>query len=244
MQDGYLSHKVYALLDPRDDPPSVRYVGRTSGTVDNRLSLHISEASRFVSDRDKDIWLRNLLSEGLQPMLLVLERTDAEHWEEREAYWIRKYQGPLLTNAATGGKGSPGAKRSPVTKKSIGDAFRGKELSDEHRRKISASKMGHDVSEHTRELLRQKQTGRKLSEATRRAISAGNFGKTHTAEARKSISETRKRLLAEGALQMPAGGSVRAAELISGSIWITDGNRAQRLPKGQPIPDGWRQGRK
>jgi len=244
MQDGYLSHKVYALLDPRDDPPSVRYVGCTSGTVDNRLSLHISEASRFVSDRDKDIWLRNLLSEGLQPMLLVLERTDAEHWEEREAYWIRKYQGPLLTNAATGGKGSPGAKRNPATKKSIGDAFRGKELSDEHRRKISAAKMGHEVSERTREILRQKQTGRKLSEATRQAISQGNLGKKHTAEARKSISETRKRLIAEGALSMPSGGSARASELLKGSIWITDGISKKRLPHGQPIPEGWRQGRK
>lgn len=239
------SKKVYALLDPRFDPPVVCYVGCTGGSTDARLSAHITEASHFVNEAPKDEWLRDLIGQGLEPMLLVLERlTPDEDWEEREKHWIARHQGPHLTNVAKGGRGSPGAKRSEAYKARVSDFFRGKELSAEHRAKISAAKMGHGVSAETREILSQKMTGRRHSEATRRAISAGNFGKTHTAEARKSISETRKRLLAEGALQMPAGGSVRAAELISGSIWITDGNRAQRLPKGQPIPDGWRQGRK
>lgn len=95
-----------------------------------------------------------------------------------------------------------------------------------------------------RERISRSNRGRKLSEEHRRAISEGNLGKTHTAEARKSISETRKRLIAEGALQMPSGGSAKAAEQLKGSVWVTNGEHSQRLPKGQPIPDGWRPGRK
>lgn len=95
-----------------------------------------------------------------------------------------------------------------------------------------------------RERISRSNRGRALSEDHRRAISQGNLGKKHTAEARKSISETRKRLIAEGALSMPSGGSARASELLKGSIWITDGISKKRLPHGQPIPDGWRQGRK
>lgn len=238
-------YKVYALLDPRESPPSIRYIGVTSGSTDNRLSLHISEAVRSDGERPKDAWMKELISENLEPMCLVLERlVPSQDWEAREKYWIEKYAGPALTNVARGGKGSPGAKRTEARKAEVGDFFRGRPLSEEHKAKISKAKMGHEVPPEVREAISEKLQGRVLSEDHRRAISQGNLGKKHTAESRQRISETRRQRIADGTIKAPAGGAAKAAELLKGSVWITNGTGAQRLPKGQPVPEGWRLGRK
>ena len=236
---------IYALLDPRDSPPSVRYVGCTSSSVDTRFSMHISTAVRGESETPKDMWIREVVSENHLPLFMLLERVDdGGDWEAREKYWIEKYAGPALTNVARGGKGSPGAKRTEARFAEVGDFFRGRPLSEEHKAKISKAKMGHEVPPEVREAISEKLQGRVLSEDHRRAISQGNLGKKHTAESRQRISETRRQRIADGTIKAPAGGAAKAAELLKGSVWITNGTGAQRLPKGQPVPEGWRLGRK
>lgn len=245
MAQPKVQHKIYALLDQRDSPPSVRYVGCTSSGVDTRFSLHISEALNLKSTRPKDEWIRSMLLEGLEPMLLVLERLPyGSDWEIREKHWIGVYSGPLLNNVSSGGGGSPGARRSERMKEKVGDFFRGKSLNEEHRSKLSAAKMGHEVSPETRARISEKLVGRTQSPESVAKRALAMTGRHHTEEAREKISSTRKRLIAQGLIKMPnERGANAASKAITGSVWINDGQVSKRVPKDAPIPEGWKPGR-
>ncbi len=242
---GEVRVSIYALLDPRHSPPSVRYVGCTRGSVDTRLSMHISEAVRGDTDRPKDEWVRELIREGLEPTYQLLERVyDVGIGAERERYWITRYRTPLLTNIASGGPGSPDSPRSAYTKKRLSEYHKGVPLTEEHRQKISAAKLGHVVSEETRQKLRAVNLGRTHSEDTKQKHRDAMQGFKHTAEARAKISATRKERIAAKLITMPhAAGSAAAAAKISGSMWINDGTQNKRVPQGTPLPLGWSQGR-
>lgn len=208
---GKASVFVYGLCAPDPHQLKVMYVGCTGQHIHNRLQGHIHEAMQDEdSDSPKLLWIRSLLMENLEPVVVLLEQVrSGDDWQKREQHWIEFFGGHAgLLNLTKGGVGAQG-------------------LAAEVRERISRSSRG-----------------RALSEDHRRAISEGNLGKKHTAEARKSISETRKRKIAEGSLKMPTGGTAKAAELTAGSTWITNGEVAKRLQKGNPIPDGWRPGRK
>lgn len=236
--------KIYGLLDPREFPPIVRYVGATSGSVDNRLSIHITQAVNKQDTRPVSEWIRELLMEDVEPTYMTFERVSVDQWEEREKYWISRHSGPDLLNVAHGGKGSPGVVRSEELRKRVGDFFRGRSLPQEHRDKISQAKMGHAMPDHVREALLKANQGNKQSAATieKRKQSRLANPHMHTEEAKASISSTRKRMIAEGQIVMPKGGMRAAAEKLSGSIWINDGTSNRRV-KPDEIPPGWKPGR-
>ena len=234
------SRKVYGLFDPRDDTHAILYVGCTAGTVDNRLSMHITAAANTEDDTPILEWIRTLLKEGLEPGYMVLERADGENWEAREAYWIARYAGPNLLNVASGGKGSPGAKRTEEYKKRVGDFFRGKPLSEEHKAKLSAAKMGHVMPEHVKEALLKANLGRKHSEEHKAKRSAAMQGFRHTDEAKAKISAAHKGRN-RGAL--PDEVKAKLANKIASLVWITNGAQNRRIPKVESIPAGWRTGR-
>ncbi len=81
---------VYALFDPIDF--GVRYVGRTTGTVRERICNHMSEVRMFHPDHDnaKRRWLRELLVMGIKPSWGVLEECDAFDLVEREEHWTNE----------------------------------------------------------------------------------------------------------------------------------------------------------
>lgn len=104
---------------------------------------------------------------------------------------------------------------------------------------IGAKELHHEV----RQRIARKLEGRQLSKEHRAAISRGNAGKKHTLEARASISATRKKMIAEGRLSPPKGGTAAAAKKLAGSMWITDGTQNRRVPRDSALPPGWRPGR-
>jgi len=88
----WMIYSVYALIDPRDD--SIHYIGQ-SRQPEFRLSQHIqrSYGSTYA-------WIQELLQQGLQPILKIVESLEDERQAEvRENYWIRFYteqKAPLL----------------------------------------------------------------------------------------------------------------------------------------------------
>lgn len=62
---------VYALVDPRDS--RIYYIGGAS-YLRHRLTSHLSEARHRKSTRDhpKNIWLRDLMSSGHVPIVVVV----------------------------------------------------------------------------------------------------------------------------------------------------------------------------
>lgn len=238
--------KIYVLLDPRTTPPTARYVGCTSGSVDTRVSLHISSAYHaHDSDLPKIVWLRDLLKDEVEPQYLVVERLPkSADWEAAEQRWIAHYGRDVLTNMSAGGAGAS-LSRSETTKRRIGDFFRGRELTEDHKAKLSAAKLGHAVSEETREKLRQANLGKKHTEETKAKHRARMQSFTHTDEARRKISETRKQRFANGDLTVSLSAASRAklSASVSSLVWINDGATNRRVPRGDAIPEGWQAGR-
>jgi hypothetical protein len=83
---------IYGLADPRTN--EVRYVG---ASVDpwRRRSEHLADA-RSGGMSAKCVWLNALLTEGLDPQLLLLARTTRSNWRVVEEKHMARYTN--LTN--------------------------------------------------------------------------------------------------------------------------------------------------
>jgi hypothetical protein len=87
---------IYELSDPRTAIPS--YIGITS----NPNIRYIQHLERKTGSKKKCDWIRDLLAEGIQPKMKILETVDSkQEAQDRERHWIQQYlkQGRELTNA-------------------------------------------------------------------------------------------------------------------------------------------------
>lgn len=87
---------IYALIDPITC--RVRYIGRTSVSMNARLAKHIHDAKYFKKKTHKEDWIRSLLKINCKPLIRKL--TEIEGWEESytfEVALIEKYK-ERLTN--------------------------------------------------------------------------------------------------------------------------------------------------
>lgn len=114
---------IYALRDP--ESLAVRYVGKTSKSLAQRLASHRIEAFRktptgnWVARFHRANWLRALYSEGKIPLAEILESgNDDADWCTAEKKWIQHFRaiGADLINGTDGGEGALGAKRTVETK--------------------------------------------------------------------------------------------------------------------------------
>lgn len=98
---------VYSLCDPRTE--IICYIGVTIDLT-TRFNAHIYWAKRAMDDRKnpasfrKTLWLRELISLGILPIINVLQTTEtASEAIAAERYWIKHYQSEYLTNGTAGG---------------------------------------------------------------------------------------------------------------------------------------------
>lgn len=91
---------IYALKDPRNN--EIRYIGK-SNNPKVRFQQHLKDKKNIL----KDDWITELLQIGSLPELVILEKTDIDHWQEREIYWIAfgRDNGWKLVNITDGGNG-------------------------------------------------------------------------------------------------------------------------------------------
>lgn len=81
---------IYALVDPRNE--EVRYVGQARN-VQRRYAQHCD--TNTGGGVLKRLWVRRLISLGLRPRLLVLERVNGQALRDatrHEAKWIAHYR--------------------------------------------------------------------------------------------------------------------------------------------------------
>jgi hypothetical protein len=132
---------IYGLYDPSNQ--QIRYIGKTI-QPEKRLKHHLFEAQdekRRTYNTHKNRWVRKVLSEGLSPELTILAITNEENWQEEERKLIAQNKDQWdLTNISAGGDGVD-AERTAEWKKKIGDAHRGKEISNAMREKLKNAKL-------------------------------------------------------------------------------------------------------
>lgn len=140
------------------------------------------------------------------------------------------------------------AERTEEWNKKIGDANRGRKMSDEQRekmrgrkvseetkRKLSEINKGKTLSEETKEKIRKAGMGRKLSEEHKRKLYESRIGKETPKEVREKISKSLK----GNKLSEETRKKISAA-LIGGKYW-NNGQITKRSPECPGI--GWERGR-
>jgi len=153
---------IYGLIDPRTN--EIRYIGYTPDP-NKRLKGHLYNC-RWEKTH-KANWIKSLLKLGLKPEMIILQEVPESEWQIAEQAWIRFgwEEGWRLTNGTMGGDGILGHIFSEESLQKMSDAKKGNKSragmsnSDEHKRKIGEAHKGKVVSEETR---------RKISEACRK----------------------------------------------------------------------------
>jgi group I intron endonuclease len=178
---------IYGLYDPRND--ELRYVGKSKNPK-HRLFEHINTVKNGeISSKAK--WLKELIDNGYIPLVKILEKTNADNWEEVEKRWIEKcrLEGLNLLNVAEGGSNPPdwlGRKQSIFHIRKRVEARQAKgnyHHSDETKRKLSEKKKGTQAGPNNPFY------GKHHTEETKQKIKTNNSWYKHTDEIRKKISE-------------------------------------------------------
>ena len=202
---------IYGLVDPRNE--CIRYVGKANDPR-ARLRKHFAEMRR-CKPCHRTMWLSNLVSNGLRPIVVILDRVPMSEWEYWERYYIAHLRRVFdLTNGTDGGEGGM---RSEEHRKKIGDAHRGMKrppFTDEHRRKLSEAAKVRGISKETRAKMTKSLLGREVSLETRAKIGAANRGHKHTEETKLKMrgrirSEEHKRKLGDARRGKPMNETVR-----------------------------------
>lgn len=75
---------IYGMYDPREGV--VRYVGKTTYTLEKRLKEHTKQSARWPSYLGE--WLRGLIDDGITPEIVLLEAVDSSNVDAAERRWI------------------------------------------------------------------------------------------------------------------------------------------------------------
>jgi hypothetical protein len=195
-----MEYKIYALK--LKDSDEIRYVGRTSESLDIRLSKHKTNAKFDKKKTHRHFWiLKNY--DNIEIILIEDNILTFEESCQKEIEYIREYRSKYnLINLTDGGDGGcPGYKHTEEAKKKIGEKHKGKKLSPEHieflknrevseetRKKLSDSLKKSMKGEgnpmygrkrpDTAELNRQR-TGWKMSEEGKKKMSDSRCGENH-----------------------------------------------------------------
>lgn len=130
---------IYTLADPNTG--EIKYVGKTSKTLEERIVTHIRDAKYKQQSNKRLSWIKKLLNNNLIPKIEEIEIIDEKFGNEIEIYWISQFRawGFNLKNMTEGGDGG---KLSIEVRKKISKNTKGKKRSQETKDKMSKSKKG------------------------------------------------------------------------------------------------------
>lgn len=128
---------IYGLLDPRTK--ELRYVGKSKHGF-SRLRAHILQAKHPTKPKHHiHRWINALLTDGIEPEIVSLERCSSNDLEMRELErWYVLYhrgQGCDLTNETDGGDGSEGYKFTAESREKMRRAKLGTKRSEESKKR-------------------------------------------------------------------------------------------------------------
>jgi len=124
--------RIYVLRDP--ETREIRYVGKTVGSLEKRLSEHL----KYNGADHRSFWIQSLLKQGLEPLIEQVDVCYDCEWQEKEAMWIRqcKAYGYDLTNGTEGGDGCTGWKHTEESRENLSNALKGRVFTEEWKQKL------------------------------------------------------------------------------------------------------------
>lgn len=100
--------KIYALSNS-EFPNHFRYIGKTNGTLRNRLKQHLTEAFNTKENKItyKINWIKSEKAKNNSIIITLIDEVTQDQWENSEKYYIKYYKslGARLTNGNDGGGG-------------------------------------------------------------------------------------------------------------------------------------------
>lgn len=189
---------LYGLNKPGEE---ARYIGITSGALGERLDRHLR---RRDGSPHKDAWIAKMRSEGLTPEIVPycinLTKEDAGNLEALIISGLRSLEFDLVNTAPGGGylPDNTGRKHSlesrqrrSVRMRGEGNHFRGRKLSEDHKRKIGLASLGRTTGNtYALGLKHTEEAKEKIGAASRGNDHA--LGHQHSVEAREEISTASK----------------------------------------------------
>lgn len=188
--------KIYTLHDPQT--MAVRYVGKTSKTLEDRLAGHLKDKSKC----HRTNWIKSLPE---KPIIRIVETVDESEWQERETFWIKHFRDSLgcdLVNGNDGGVG--GHNPTKETREKIGLKTKARMALESARSLLSRANSERMCTAEARALASQffknlaasEQSRRRMSENTKRRWESGEMlaihkktwiGRKHSQEAKEKI---------------------------------------------------------
>ncbi len=177
--------KIYVLTEPSGE---IRYIGKTSAPLSERISDHLSDARRGKKSY-KNNWIRQLFSKCVLPKIELLGEVEGQGCIEEQA-WIDygKKEGWQLTNLTNGGDGTSGYHHTEEYKAKMKIFKRRENLSPETLAKMRIVHSGIKHTEEHKEKIRKAMQGRIINQEWRRKISLANIGKKASPETIKKLS--------------------------------------------------------
>jgi len=91
--------EIYALIDPVTN--EIKYIGKANDSQ-NRLKSHLRDSK--TRDTPVYLWIRELIKQGLIPLIEILSIVENDQWVQEEIRLISEYKGICsLLNVAVGG---------------------------------------------------------------------------------------------------------------------------------------------
>lgn len=173
---------IYGIIHP-NYPETIRYIGKTKKTINERLNQHIYLSKRNTK-RPLNLWINKLLKQGIKPEIIQIEIIEIENWEEREIFWIKYYRKKFkLLNLSDGGGSNLNYSPSEETRRKISESnkgkvgyWNGKKMTEDHKKKISQGGKGKKRSDVTKKNISLSLTGKKLSEEHKSSLSISHRG--------------------------------------------------------------------
>lgn len=168
----------------------VRYVGKTTKSLESRLASHLDGARKGEKTR-KATWIRSMLRKGQLPCITLIGEYDGNGNKE-EIAWIKYFRdrGVDLVNGTNGGDG--GVMLPHIIAK-IAAKNKGRRWTSEQRRKLSIQRMGHFTSEETKKKIRLSQINKFIPLYQRKKMSASHKGKVFSEKTKEKMSLVHKK---------------------------------------------------